>query len=42
MFPKMRQALAGKAPTISLELRSRTGRLSAGDKGALDQFIARG
>ncbi len=42
MFPKMRQALAGKAPTISLELKSRNGRLSAGNKQALDQFIARG
>jgi flavodoxin len=40
MFGKMRQALAGKAPAVSLELKSRDGRLSARDKQALDRFVA--
>jgi hypothetical protein len=42
MFPKMREALAGKAPTIGLELKSRNGRVSTADERALDRFIAPG
>jgi len=40
MFAKMRDALAGKAPDVSLELKSRDGRLSERDKQALDQFVS--
>jgi hypothetical protein len=39
-FPKMRAALAGKTPSPSLELKSRNGALSDGDRRALDQFLA--
>jgi len=42
MFAKMRGALADKAPSIGLELKSRDGRLSERDKQALDEFLARG
>jgi flavodoxin len=42
MFAKMRDALTGKAPAASLELKSRNGRLSERDKRALDQFVAGG
>jgi sulfite reductase alpha subunit-like flavoprotein len=42
MFAKMRAALEGKVPPISLELKSRTSRLSEGDRRALDRFLAEG
>jgi flavodoxin len=38
-FPKMRTALRGKTGAPSLELKSRNGTLSAGDKAALDSFV---
>ena len=40
MFAKMREALAGKTPAVSLELKSRNSRLSEQDRQALDRFIA--
>jgi flavodoxin len=40
MFAKMREALVGKTPAVSLELKSRDGRLSERDRQALDQFVA--
>ena len=40
MFAKMREALAGKTPAVSLELKSRSSRLSERDRQALDRFIA--
>jgi flavodoxin len=40
MFARMRAALAGKTPEPSLELKSRTSRLSDGDKQALARFVA--
>jgi flavodoxin len=40
MFPKMRDALAGRTPTPSLELKSRNGRLSELDRQALARFVA--
>ncbi|MGZ5369026.1 MAG: flavodoxin family protein [Aeromicrobium sp.] len=40
MFAKMRQALAGKVPAPTLELKSRNSSLSEDDKGALDRFVA--
>ena len=40
MFSRMRSALAGKLPTISLELRSRNGSLSERQKQELDRFIS--
>ncbi len=39
MFSRMRAALAGKAGPIGLELKSRSGGLSDGDRRALDRFI---
>jgi flavodoxin len=38
-FPKMRDALLGKASAPELELRSRDGRLSAADERALEKFL---
>ena len=40
MFAKMRRNLAGRTPVPRLELKSRTGRLSDSNRGALAQFIA--
>ena len=40
MFARMRTALAGKAPAPSLELKSRSSRLSDGDREALGRFVA--
>lgn len=39
MFGKMRRELAGKAGEISLELKSRNGRLSDEHRRALDRFV---
>ncbi len=39
-FPKMRAALAGKTAPPELELKSRNGHLSAGDREALERFVA--
>jgi flavodoxin len=40
MFAQMRRQLAGRVPAPGLELKSRTGRLSDGDRRALERFIA--
>lgn len=40
MFAKMREALTGKTPAPVLELKSRNGRLSDGDRQALARFVA--
>ncbi len=40
MFRRMRDELAGKAGPISLELKSRSGTLSAAGREALDRFVA--
>jgi flavodoxin len=40
MFAKMRDALDGKTPGPSLELKSRNSRLSDGDRRALARFVA--
>jgi flavodoxin len=42
MFAKMRAELAGKAGDISLELKSRDGRLTDGGRRALDRFVGSG
>ncbi len=42
MFPKMREALTGRTPAPSLELKSRDSRLSERDKQALARFVAGG
>jgi flavodoxin len=39
MFPRMRAALAGKADTIGVELRSRDGRLGPAHRLAIDGFL---
>ena len=39
-FPKMRAALKGKAPSPTLELKSRNGRLTDHDKSRLNDFLA--
>ncbi len=39
MFGRMRARLAGKVPTPTLELKSRSGELSAADREALERFI---
>ena len=39
MFPRMRNALAGKADRIDLELKSRNGHLSDAGRQALDRFL---
>jgi flavodoxin len=39
-FKKMRAALAGKTRVPELELKSRSGHLSASDRAALDSFTA--
>ena len=39
-FPKMREALRGKTPSPALELKSRNGRLSDGDRKRLNDFVA--
>jgi hypothetical protein len=39
MFAKMREALAGTAGVISVELKSRNGALSAANRAALDRFV---
>jgi flavodoxin len=39
-FARMRATLAGKTPTPELELKSRTGRLSAKDEQALQRLLA--
>jgi len=39
MFAKMREALAGAAGEISVELKSRDGALSAANRAALDRFV---
>ena len=38
MFGRMRDELRGRAPEPVLELKSRSARLSAGDRAALDRF----
>ena len=38
MFARMRDELRGRAPEPVLELRSRSARLSGGDRAALDRF----
>jgi flavodoxin len=38
-FPKMRAALGAKTAPPSLELKSRSGRLSAADRVALERFL---
>lgn len=40
MFSQMRKHLAGKAPTIDLELKSRNGRLSDRNRRELERFLA--
>jgi flavodoxin len=42
MFAKMRTPLAGKAPSVGLELKSRDGHLSDEQRRALDRFLAGG
>ncbi len=39
MFARMRQALAGKISRMDLELKSRSGHLSAAGRLALDRFV---
>ena len=39
-FPRMRAALAGRTPAPELELKSRSGHLSDGDRQALERFLA--
>ena len=39
MFARMREALAGKIPRMDLELKSRSGHLSAAGRRALDRFV---
>ncbi len=39
MFAKMREALAGRIPAPTVELKSRDGRLSEANRRALDAFI---
>ncbi len=41
MFSKMRRALAGKTAEPAIELKSRSGELSAADRQALEAFIGR-
>jgi hypothetical protein len=40
MFAQMRRHLAGRVPAPELELKSRNGRLSEGNRRAIEQFIA--
>ena len=42
MFGKMRRELADRAGSIGLELKSRDGMLSAGNRSSLDRFVAGG
>lgn len=39
MFPRMRERLVGKLPAPTVQIKSRGGRLSAGDREALERFI---
>ena len=40
MFGRMKAELRGRTPEPEVELKSRDGRLSAGDRAALDRFVA--